>query len=68
MTNTLQVRTLIGGNGGAGPSSLHITLEGPKEYVHTRIDIDVVESEEHIEDEWSKTLRPARRSGGAMAE
>ena len=25
--------TLIGGQGGAGPSSLHTTLEGPTEYV-----------------------------------
>ena len=25
--------TLIGGKGGAGPSSLHTTLEGPMEYV-----------------------------------
>ena len=25
--------TLIGGKGGAGPSSLHTTLEGPTEYV-----------------------------------
>ena len=25
--------TLVGGKGGAGPSSLHITLEGPPEYV-----------------------------------
>ena len=28
--------TLIGGNGGAGPSSLHTTLEGPTEYVKAR--------------------------------
>ena len=28
--------TLIGGKGGAGPSSLHTTLEGPKEYVNAR--------------------------------
>ena len=28
--------TLIGGKGGAGPSSLHTTLEGPAEYVHER--------------------------------
>jgi hypothetical protein len=28
--------TLIGGNGGAGPSSLHTTLEGPKEYVNAK--------------------------------
>ena len=28
--------TLIGGKGGAGPSSLHTTLEGPTEYVNTR--------------------------------
>ena len=26
--------TLIGGKGGAGPSSLHTTLEGPMEYVN----------------------------------
>ena len=26
--------TLIGGKGGAGPSSLHTTLEGPTEYVN----------------------------------
>ena len=26
--------TLIGGKGGAGPSSLHATLEGPTEYVN----------------------------------
>jgi hypothetical protein len=26
-------RTLIGGKGGAGPSSLHTTLEGPTEYI-----------------------------------
>ena len=25
--------TLIGGNGGAAPTSLHTTLEGPQEYV-----------------------------------
>ena len=28
--------TLIGGRGGAGPSSLHTTLEGPPEYVNAR--------------------------------
>ena len=28
--------TLIGGEGGAGPSSLHTTLEGPTKYVNTR--------------------------------
>ena len=28
--------TFIGGKGGAGPSSLHITLEGPTEYVDAR--------------------------------
>jgi hypothetical protein len=28
--------TLIGGEGGAGPSSLHATLEGPTEYVNAR--------------------------------
>jgi hypothetical protein len=28
--------TLIGGKGGAGPSSLHTTFEGPKEYVNAR--------------------------------
>jgi hypothetical protein len=28
--------TLIGGNGRAGPSSLHTTLEGPTEYVNAR--------------------------------
>jgi hypothetical protein len=28
--------TLIGGKGGADPSSLHTTLEGPKEYVYAR--------------------------------
>jgi hypothetical protein len=28
--------TLIGGNGGAGPSSLHTTLEVPTEYVNAR--------------------------------
>jgi hypothetical protein len=28
--------TLIGGKGGAGPSSLHTTLEGPLEYVNAR--------------------------------
>ena len=28
--------TLIGGKGGAGPSSLHTTLEGPPEYVNAR--------------------------------
>ena len=28
--------TLIGGSGGAGPSSLHTTLEGPKEYLNAR--------------------------------
>ena len=27
---------LIGGKGGAGPSSLHTTLEGPTEYVNAR--------------------------------
>ena len=26
--------TLISGKGGAGPSSLHTTLEGPMEYVN----------------------------------
>ena len=26
--------TLIGGKGGVGPSSLHTTLEGPREIVH----------------------------------
>ena len=29
-------RTLIGGKGGVGPSSLHTTLEGPTEYVNAR--------------------------------
>jgi hypothetical protein len=29
-------RTLIGGKGGAGPSSLHTMLEGPTEYVNAR--------------------------------
>ena len=28
--------TLIGGKGGAGPSSLHTRLEGPMEYVNAR--------------------------------
>ena len=28
--------TLIGGKGGAGPSSLHTMLEGPTEYVNAR--------------------------------
>jgi hypothetical protein len=28
--------TLIGGKGGAGPSSFHATLEGPTEYVNAR--------------------------------
>jgi hypothetical protein len=28
--------TLIGGKGGAGPSSLHTTLEGPTEYMNAR--------------------------------
>jgi hypothetical protein len=28
--------TLIGGKAGAGPSSLHTTLEGPTEYVNPR--------------------------------
>jgi hypothetical protein len=28
--------TLIGGKAGAGPSSLHTTLEGPTEYVIAR--------------------------------
>ena len=28
--------TLIGGKGGAGPSSLHITVEKPTKYVNTR--------------------------------
>ena len=28
--------TLIGGKGGAGPSSLHTTLEGPMEHVNAR--------------------------------
>ena len=28
--------TLIGGKGGAGPTSLHTTLEGPTEYVNAR--------------------------------
>ena len=28
--------TLIGRKGGAGPSSLHTTLEGPREYVNAR--------------------------------
>jgi hypothetical protein len=28
--------TLIGGKGGAGPSSLHTMLEGPTEYVNSR--------------------------------
>ena len=28
--------TFIGGKGGAGPSSLHTTLEGPTEYVNAR--------------------------------
>jgi hypothetical protein len=28
--------TLIGGKGGAGPSSLHITFGGPTEYVNAR--------------------------------
>ena len=28
--------TLIGGKVGAGPSSLHTTLEGPTEYVNAR--------------------------------
>ena len=28
--------TLVGGKGGAGPSSLHTMLEGPMEYVNAR--------------------------------
>ena len=28
--------TLIGGKGGAAPSSLHTTLEGPNEYMNAR--------------------------------
>ena len=35
-------RTLIGGKGGAGPSSLlHTTLEGPTEYVNDKMDVEV---------------------------
>ena len=33
---------LIGGKGGAGPSSLHTTLEGPTEYVcECKVDVKV---------------------------
>ena len=35
VTITLQALSL-GGKGGAGPSSLHIMLEGPTEYVNAR--------------------------------
>ena len=35
MTITL-LSTLIGGKGGAGPSSLYTSLEGPTEYVNAR--------------------------------
>jgi len=31
--------TLIGQKGGAGPSSLPTTLEGPKEYVNAKMDV-----------------------------
>ena len=31
--------TLIGGKGGAGPSSLHTKLEGPTEYVNRKMDV-----------------------------
>jgi hypothetical protein len=30
---------LIGGKGGAGPSSLPTTLEGPTEYVNSKMDV-----------------------------
>ena len=33
--------TLIGGKGGASPSSLHTTLEGPTEYVKCKVDVKV---------------------------
>ena len=33
--------TLIGGKGGANPSSLHATLEGPTEYVNGKMDVIV---------------------------
>jgi hypothetical protein len=36
VTSTLQASTLMGGKGGAGPSSLHTALEGPTEYVNAR--------------------------------
>ena len=31
--------TLIAGTGGAGPSSLHTTIEGPMVYVNARWDV-----------------------------
>jgi hypothetical protein len=31
--------TLIGGKGGAGPSSLHTTLEGPTKHVNCKMDV-----------------------------
>ena len=31
--------TLIGGEGGAIPSLLHTTLEGPTEYVNSKMDV-----------------------------
>ena len=34
--NHYTLSTLIGGKGGAGPSSLHTMLEGPTKYVNAR--------------------------------
>ena len=36
MTNTFETLSLVKKKGGAGPSSLHTTLEGPIEYVNAR--------------------------------
>jgi hypothetical protein len=37
---TSRTLTLIGGKGGAGPSSLHITLNGPTELSECKMDVN----------------------------
>jgi hypothetical protein len=39
VTISLQALSLIGGKGGAGPSSLHTAFEGPTEYVNGKMDV-----------------------------
>jgi hypothetical protein len=49
--------TLIGGKGGAGPSMLHNKLEGPMEYVNSKI---------NVKSTWIPTWHPMDRDSWSL--